>query len=164
MFVKNVFFQSLIGVLILLSGCTQLTDILTFKDSHIPETEYWQVESVVDGGRLILKRSSYKRDLQLCGLIDLTSEAKFYLEKQLKQSPQELPTIFASKSKHGFWYGDIWVTFGNEQESITGLLLLNGLARLSGDYQNCPNSDVFNFAENSAKEQKIGIWNSLIDE
>ncbi|NES64048.1 MAG: hypothetical protein F6K24_01690 [Okeania sp. SIO2D1] len=43
--------------------------------------------------------------------------------------------------------------------SATGLLLLNGLAKLSEDYYTCPNGDALKLAENLAREQKSGVWN-----
>ena len=73
-----------------------------------------------------------------------------------------MPITFAGKDEKGIWYGDMWVNTekNNDEESITGLLLLNGLAKLSKDYYNCPNGDSFKLAENLAKEKKSGIWSS----
>ncbi|MGD1806802.1 hypothetical protein ACP6PL_15360 [Dapis sp. BLCC M126] len=138
-------------------GCNRSKNTITaFRDSGIPETEYWQVESIQssdsDSGtefyRLKVKKGFRQRTLQLCGVTDLTPEAKSYLEQQVKQSPETLPTIFAGKDQQGIWYGDVWVRIGDDQEeSATGLLLLNGLGRLSDDYYNCPNGDGLKLAE-----------------
>ena len=126
----------------------------------MPMAEHWAVESVVSGGSLILKRRFQKRTLQLCGLDNLTPDARIYVEKKVKQPPKTMPVIFTGKDEQGKWYGDIWVSTGNDndKESVTGLLLLNGLAKLSEDYYNCPNSDSFKLAENLARERKSGIW------
>ncbi len=142
-------------------GCSQSNNTITaFRDSGIPETEYWQVESVVSGDRLKVKNGFRQRTLQLCGVDNLIPEAKSYLEKQVKQSHEVLPTIFAGKDKEGIWYGDVWVRIvEGQEESATGLLLFNGLGRLSDDYYNCPNADSFKLAEDLAREQKLGIWN-----
>ena len=141
-------------------GCNRSNNTITaFRDSGIPETEYWQVESVVSGDRLIVKQRFRKRTLQLCGIDNLTPEAKSYLEKQVKQSPETVPTIFAGKDKQDIWYGDIWVRTGDDEESATGLLLFNGLGRLSDDYYTCPNGDAFKLAEDLARERKSGVWN-----
>ena len=124
----------------------------------MPMAEHWAVESVVSGGSLILKRRFQKRTLQLCGLNNLTPDAKSYVEKKVKH-PETIPVIFTGKDQQGKWYGDIWVSTGNDyKESITGLLLLSGLAELSEDYYNCPNGDSFELAENLARERKSGIW------
>ena len=48
----------------------------------------------------------------------------------------------------------------NNEESITGLLSLNRLAKLSKDYYNCTNGYSFKLAENLAKEKKFGVWSS----
>lgn len=126
----------------------------------MPMTEYWVVESVVSGHRLIVKQRFQKRTLQLCGLNNLTPDAKSYVEKKVKQHPETMPVIFTGKDEKNIWYGDIWVSTGNDndEESVTGLLLLSGLAKLSEDYYNCPNSDSFKLAEDLARERKFGIW------
>ncbi len=148
-------------------SCNRGSNTITAFRSGIPETEYWQVESVVSGDiaaarlrqRLKVKKGVRQRTLQLCGVTDLTPDAKSYLEQQLEKSPETVPTIFAGKDKQGIWYGDIWVRIGDDQEeSATGLLLLNGLGKLSQDYYTCPNGDSLKLAENLAKEQKSGVW------
>ncbi|NEQ78227.1 MAG: hypothetical protein F6K23_37700 [Okeania sp. SIO2C9] len=135
--------------------------ITTFRDSGIPETEYWEIKSVVSGNRLTINQGLKQRTLQLCGLNDITPEAKSYLEQQIKQSPETVPTIFAGKDKQDIWYGDVWVGTGNSENSASGLLLFNGLGKLSEDYYTCPDSDTLKLAEDLAKEQKSGIWRDL---
>ena len=152
-----------------LLGCNRSNNTITaFRDSGIPETEYWQVESVVSGDRdsgtefyrLKVKNGFRQRTLQLCGVTDLTPEAKSYLEEQVKQSPETVPTTFAGKDKEGIWYGDVWVGSGDDENSISALLLYNGMAKLTEDYYTCPDGDGLKIAENLAKEQKSGIWNN----
>ncbi|NET44768.1 thermonuclease family protein [Okeania sp. SIO2B3] len=142
-----------------LVGCNRSSKTITaFRDSGIPETEYWGIESIQSGDRLTIKKGFRQRTLQLCGVTDLTSEAKSYLEEQVEQSPETVPTIFAGKDKEGVWYGDVWVGMGDDEESSSGLLLFNGLAKLSQDYYTCPNADALKLAEDLAREQKVGVW------
>ncbi|NET45974.1 thermonuclease family protein [Okeania sp. SIO2B3] len=143
-----------------LVGCNRSSKTITaFRDSGIPETEYWQIESIQSGDRVLVKKGFRKRTLQLCGLGDLTLDAKPYLQQQVKQSPDVVPVVFAGKDKDkDTWYGDIWVGMGDDEESATGLLLFNGLARLSNDYYTCANGDSLKLAENLAREQKVGVW------
>ena len=160
--------QNVAGMIMICSllGCSLSSrssqTIIVSRDSEIPLTEHWVVKSVISGDRLILKKIFQRRTLQLCGLSDLTSNAKSYVEKKVKQPPETMPITFAGKDEKGIWYGDMWVNTenNNDEESITGLLLLNGLAKLSKDYYNCPNGDSFKLAENLAKEKKSGIWSS----
>ena len=141
-----------------LLGCNSSSNTITAFRDGIPETEYWQVESIQSGDRLIVKKKRFRqRTLQLCGVTDLTPEAKPYLQQQVKQSPENVPVVFAGKN-NGIWYGDVWVGAGDREESASGLLLFNGMAKLIEDYYNCPDGDSLKLAENLAKEQKRGIW------
>ncbi|NEP40713.1 MAG: hypothetical protein F6K25_04735 [Okeania sp. SIO2G4] len=85
-------------------------------------------------------------------------EAKSYLEQQVQQSSETVPTIFAGKNKQSIWYGNVWLGRGDEENSITALLLYKGLAKLSEDYYTCPNSDALKLAENLAREQRVDVW------
>ena len=146
-------------VIFSLVGCNRSSNIITaFRDSGIPDTEYWSVESIQSGDRLVVKNGFQQRTLQLCGVSDLTPDAKSYLEAQLEKSPETIPTIFASKDKQDVWYGDIWVRTGDDEESATALLLFNGLAKLAEDYYNCENADALKLSENLARERKSGVW------
>jgi endonuclease YncB( thermonuclease family) len=73
--------------------------------------------------------------------------------------------------RHGSYYTTLPVLFlflpqfterilgkGDDENSISALILYNGLAKLSEDYHTCPNGDAFKLAEDLAKEQKLGIW------
>ena len=160
--------QNVVGMIMICSllGCSLSSrssqTIIVSRDSEIPLTEHWVVKSVISGDRLIVKKRFQTRTLQLCGLSDLTLNAKNYVDKKVKEPPETMPITFAGKDEEGIWYGDMWVNTenNNDEESITGLLLLNGLAKLSEDYYNCPNGNSFKLAENLAKEKKSGIWSS----
>jgi len=147
--------KTAIGIMTLMVGCNSLPSetITVFRDSSVPRTEYWQIESVPSSDRFTLKKRFSKRTFQLCG-IEPIPEAKSYLQERVKQSPETVPVIFAGKDRQSIWYGDIWFKIGEGEESAAGLLLLNRLAKLSKDYYNCPNSDSLKLAEDLGKEQK----------
>ncbi|MDY7003242.1 MAG: hypothetical protein SWX82_04560 [Cyanobacteriota bacterium] len=42
---------------------------------------------------ITVKKGFRKRTLQLCGVVDSIPEAKSYLEQQVQQSPEKVPTI-----------------------------------------------------------------------
>lgn len=144
------------------------------KVESLPAYQRCQVENIYDGDTLSVNCNGAKDRLRLCGIdADEVSTAQYarqskyadlakeYVQQLIAQSGGIVAVSKIEEDKNGLWISDVWINPNSDRgESLNGLLVYKGLARVHPFVDRCPNRERFIDIEEIAKEKKLGVWGS----
>jgi endonuclease YncB( thermonuclease family) len=151
----NNYFSSILTVIVLLLGACN------------NQSGTWKVITVESGNTLLVSRQNTLRVVRFCGaeVETMEQEAKQLLQKLIKEADNTVIVLQMSALQRphqkikGSIIAEVYVptTNPNQNKSLERELLVQGLAKIS-PVGLCKNYQIFQEAEQQAKQKHLGIW------
>lgn len=118
---------------------SQYQTVMVSRDPDVPVSEQWEVKEVVNGTTLKASRGWKTRQLQLCGIEIIPGEeqqAIAYLQQLIQNSNNQVAVLTVKQNSEG-WLSEVFVRLGEGEELASALLIIEGLAVISPQVQEC---------------------------
>jgi endonuclease YncB( thermonuclease family) len=143
-------------------------DRVFFKDNH---AELWRVKpgSIYDGDTLRVVRGDEELKIRFCGIDapelkqPLGVESRDYLQSLIAKSDGTIHVLPIEQDRYGRTVAELWIPIKPDYEAEIHLNTAMVEAGYAHHYQrysgNCVSAENLGWAEEIAKEEKLGVWN-----
>jgi micrococcal nuclease len=153
-----------------LSGCAKSFSQVALNESPLM-SEQWQVIRVSDGDTIAVRQGQREMKIRFCGIDSpeikhgkqpgqpLGIEAKANLQRLVNEVGGKVSVVSVESDRYGRTVAEVFSSKNGIEKNFNEEQLSSGLAMVYPSYvKKCPNKIAFGYAEEIAKNKKLGVW------